>query len=453
MKQKVVRYSKLIQPITAVIDLTIIVVVLYFTKNPEYFNSIFVSYLLISWILISYATGYYKVYRYTHLTRLITLIFTHFMVYLLSFLSYFTLFKEGVLVNNQLKVFSLTFVIIVAIKFFIFLFLKKYRSTGNNVRNVVVFGHHTVAKKMNTLFKARPDLGYRFAGFFYEQSEVSSKYLGTYEDGFAFIVANAVNEIYCQASKFNQEKITKIRTFAKHHNIDFKIIPENKAIYSKNFNLEYYGTIPILKPKKLPFELLETHIIKRTFDILFSIIVCVLVLSWILPIIFIFQRLDSKGPFFFKQKRDGVNGKQFFCLKIRSMEDNSTSDIISASKNDKRVTRVGAFLRKSSLDELPQFLNVLKGDMSVVGPRPHMNLQTKKYVKEIDNYLIRNSVKPGITGLAQIRGFRGEVVKKADIENRVRMDIFYIENWSFLLDLKIIIQTFLNFFKKEEKAY
>jgi putative colanic acid biosynthesis UDP-glucose lipid carrier transferase len=199
--------------------------------------------------------------------------------------------------------------------------------------------------------------------------------------------------------------------------------------------------------------MIETHIIKRIFDILFSIIICVFLLSWLLPILWVIVKIDSKGAFFFKQIRDGVDGKQFCCYKIRSMKTNSLSHKISATKNDKRITKIGAFLRKTSLDELPQFFNVLKGDMSVIGPRPHMNIQTEKYLEEIDHYIVRNSVKPGITGLAQVSGYRGEVQKKSDIENRVRLDVFYIENWSFFLDIKIIFQTLISVFKGEEKAY
>ena len=135
------------------------------------------------------------------------------------------------------------------------------------------------------------------------------------------------------------------------------------------------------------------------------------------------------------------------------MTENAASDKISAIKNDDRITKIGNFLRKSSLDELPQFFNVLMGDMSIIGPRPHMNIQTKKYVNDIDNYLIRNSVKPGITGLAQVSGYRGEVKKTSDIVNRVRLDIFYIENWSFLLDIKIILLTIFNMFKVQDNAY
>ena len=182
-------------------------------------------------------------------------------------------------------------------------------------------------------------------------------------------------------------------------------------------------------------------------------LVIIFLLSWLLPLLFIAVKINSKGPFLFKQKRDGINGNQFLCFKIRSMKVNAVSDQISAIKNDDRITKIGYILRKTSLDELPQFFNVLIGDMSIVGPRPHMNIQTKKYINDIDNYLTRNSVKPGITGLAQVSGYRGEVKKTSDIVNRVRLDIFYIENWSFLLDLKIIVLTFFHMLRGQKNAY
>jgi putative colanic acid biosynthesis UDP-glucose lipid carrier transferase len=282
---------------------------------------------------------------------------------------------------------------------------------------------------------------------------ISKKYLVVSKIGFNYVLDNKIDEIYCDPSDVSESFLIEIRQFTEKHKLELRLIPENKAIYSKNFILEYFGTIPILKPKPLPFERIETHILKRIFDIFLSLFTCLFILSWLLPILGIIIKLDSKGPLFFRQKRDGLNGKQFFCYKLRSMSVNTDADIVSATKDDKRITKFGAFLRRSSLDELPQFFNVLFGDMSLVGPRPHINIQTKKYVNEVKNYLVRNSVKPGITGLAQISGYRGEVIQKSDIENRVRFDIFYIENWSFFLDLKIILQTFLFFFKKEEKAY
>ncbi len=164
-------------------------------------------------------------------------------------------------------------------------------------------------------------------------------------------------------------------------------------------------------------------------------------MSWLIPLLWIIVKIESKGPLFFKQEREGLNGHQFACYKFRSMKINKLSDKIHATKNDKRVTRIGSFLRKTSIDELPQFFNVLQGDMSIVGPRPHMSSLSFEYQKDIDNYIERHAVKPGITGLAQISGYRGEVKKQSDIKNRVRFDIFYIENWSFFLDIKIFLRT------------
>ena len=176
-------------------------------------------------------------------------------------------------------------------------------------------------------------------------------------------------------------------------------------------------------------------------------------MSWLTPLLWVLIKSESKGPLFFKQEREGLDGNKFTCYKFRSMKINKFSDKIHATRNDERVTKLGAFIRKSSIDELPQFFNVLLGDMSIVGPRPHMKSLSIEYQMEIDNYMERHAVKPGITGLAQVSGYRGEVKKKADIKNRIRLDIFYIENWSFFLDLKIIIKTVLNVFKGEEKAY
>jgi putative colanic acid biosynthesis UDP-glucose lipid carrier transferase len=175
-------------------------------------------------------------------------------------------------------------------------------------------------------------------------------------------------------------------------------------------------------------------------------------LSWLAPILAVLIKLESRGPVFFKQGRPGIDEKEFFCYKFRSMKINQTTEQ-EASKNDPRVTKIGRFLRKSSLDEMPQFMNVLMGDMSVVGPRPHLWPQNKVYGNRIKKYMVRHYVKPGITGLAQVRGFRGEIETDEDMVNRIKYDVFYIENWSLLLDIKIIVQTVINIFKGEDKAY
>jgi len=450
LKQK---KSILIKPLAILLDLFLINGIVYVISDKEYLNFIFLTYISISWLFISYYTKYYNIYRYTHISKLVTLSLSQIFIFSLAYLSYFSVFREGEIIDNQFLIYGVLISTLLFFKFFIFYLLKKYRSEGKNYRNIVLFGNSKSAKKIEILFQKKNDLGYRFFGFFSEVNSKSKSYLGTFKKSFDYILQNSIDEVYCDSSEITMDQLKLVREFAEKNKLHFRLMPENKAVYSKDLILEYYGTTPILKPKPLPFEKFETHIIKRVFDIIFSFFICLIILSWLLPILWIIIRLDSKGSLFFIQKRDGLNGKQFNCYKLRSMKSNSNLDKMSTTKNDKRVTKVGAFLRKTSLDEMPQFFNVLKGDMSVVGPRPHVNFQTKKYVNEVTNYTIRNSVKPGITGLAQISGYRGEVIKKSDIENRVRLDIFYIESWSFFLDIKIILQTFFNTFLKEEKAY
>ena len=192
---------------------------------------------------------------------------------------------------------------------------------------------------------------------------------------------------------------------------------------------------------------------KRIFDLLFASLVVILLLSWLVPIIALFIKLESDGPVFFKQLRTGKNGLPFYCLKFRSMCVNADSDVKQASKGDSRVTKLGAFLRKSSLDELPQFFNVLKGEMSVVGPRPHMISHTEYYSKTIDNFMERHIIMPGITGLAQVSGYRGETKEIGCMAKRVDADIKYVYNWSFLLDMKIVLLTISQAFKGNENAF
>ncbi len=191
---------------------------------------------------------------------------------------------------------------------------------------------------------------------------------------------------------------------------------------------------------------------KRLFDIIVSLFILIFVLSWLIPIIAVLIKLESKGPVFFKQLRSGLDNKPFWCYKFRSMVVNNESDERQATTNDKRLTKVGLFLRKTSLDEFPQFLNVLKGDMSIVGPRPHMLKHTDYYGNLIDNYMVRLSIKQGVTGWAQVKGYRGETTEVAQMEKRVNYDLWYAKNWSFWLDMKIIFSTVTVIFKCDENA-
>ena len=453
MKTKIKKYSYLIRPLIILLDIVFVNFIIYYFRPKEFLGIQFSIYITIFWLIISYFTKFYNVFRYTHVLRILSLLGAQFFIFILAFFAYFSIFKEGEVVSKQSNIiFSILFVISTT-KFLSFFLLKIYRLSGKNFRSVIVIGDNKSAKDIVSIFKDKQYLGYRFRGYFSDNNKLLKYRLGSVNDGLIFSRENNIDEIYCEVNSVSSVQLKEIINFSDENKIQVRLIPENKVIYSKNFTKEYFGTIPILKPKKLPFEMFETHLIKRCFDIIFSILIFILLLSWLLPILWVFVKIDSRGPFFFKQKRDGINGEQFYCYKIRSMRVNSISDQTSTVKNDFRITKIGYFLRKTSLDELPQFFNVLRGEMSVVGPRPHINIQTKNYISNIDNYLTRNSVKPGITGLAQVSGYRGEVKKKSDIVNRVRLDIFYIENWSFLLDLKIVLLTIFNMIKGQENAY
>lgn len=194
-------------------------------------------------------------------------------------------------------------------------------------------------------------------------------------------------------------------------------------------------------------------IVKRVFDVVFALLVTLLLLSWLVPLIAAIIKLDSKGPVFFKQLRTGKDGVPFYCFKFRSMYTNADADNKQASRNDSRITKIGAFMRKTSIDELPQFINVLRGEMSVVGPRPHMLQHTEEYSIAINNFMVRHTVAPGITGLAQITGYRGETKETDAMVKRVNADIHYLQNWSFSLDMKIVCLTVYQAVKGNENAF
>jgi len=448
------RYSYLIRPLQILIDVLVINFVAYYISDREFFNVNFLTYISLFWLASSYFSGFYKVYRFTNELRIITLLVRQFLIFLFGYFAYFGVFREGVVVNNQLLILISIALAVTFFKFSSYFLLKKYRSLGKNYRTTIVLGYNDSSKKVMKIFRSKANLGYKFLGFFANRVYKNSSYLGSFKDYFQYMDDHGVDEVYCSLSEFSAEQIKEIKKFTAERSIVLKLIPNVNELYNKDQSIEFYDdTLVVLNVKKLPFEFAENFYIKRIFDVIFSLLVCVFILLWLMPILWILVKLESKGPLIFKQPREGLNGKHFVCYKFRSMKINALSDKVHATKNDVRVTKVGAFLRKTSIDELPQFINVLLGDMSVVGPRPHLESLSIEYQKEVEDYLKRHIVKPGITGLAQVSGYRGEIKKKSDIKNRIRLDIFYIENWSFFLDIKIIIKTLFNVFEGEEKAY
>lgn len=448
------RYSKYIRPISILLDIVVITLsALFFFKELNINYPIYLIYQTALWGIIAFLLGYYEIYRFTTPLEIVSKIFKQTVLFLLVIIAFFPFSKTTVFSGQAIAYFMITdFILIALFKYIFFYYLKKYRIiTGSNFRKTIIVGYSIEALNLKNLFVTRNDYGYRFLGFFSDK-KTNESIIGKIADIKEFVLQNKVDEIYCSLNEISNEQLKALVEFADDHNKTIKFIPDSKQIFSKNLKIDYYEMFPVLSLRKT---LLHDPLIKgfkRAFDIVFSILVIFFILSWLVPILAVLIKLESKGPVFFKQGRPGLDEQEFLCYKFRSMQMNKTTEK-EASKNDPRVTKIGRFLRKTSIDELPQFLNVLLGDMSVVGPRPHLWSQNKAYGNRIKKYMIRHYVKPGITGLAQVRGYRGEIETDEDMINRIKYDVFYIENWSFLLDIKIIFQTVINIFKGEDKAY
>ena len=452
--QQTGRYSKYIRPINVLFDLSIIMgLSLFFFRELNLNQFYYLLYQTLTWIIIAVIVKYYEVYRFTTPVEIVTKLIKQFSVFLLVVIAFFPFAKTAIFSGKAIAIFmTISFCIIVTFKYFWFFYLKKYRIvTGSNFRNAVIIGFTTEAIRLKEVFETRKDYGYRFLGYFSDKKQ-NPEIKGRIEDLNQFVIDNKVDEIYCSLNEISNEKLKELVEFADDNKKAIKFIPDTKEIFSKNLKVDYYELFPVLSLQKTQLHNPIIKGVKRAFDVLFSLFVIVFLLSWLIPVLAILIKLESKGPVFFKQGRPGMDEKEFFCYKFRSMQVNGYTEK-EASKNDPRVTKMGKFMRKTSMDELPQFFNVLLGEMSVVGPRPHLWSQNKAYASKIKKYMVRHYVKPGITGLAQVKGFRGEIETDEDMINRIKYDVFYIENWSLILDLKIIAQTVVNIFKGEEKAY
>jgi putative colanic acid biosysnthesis UDP-glucose lipid carrier transferase len=330
-------------------------------------------------------------------------------------------------------------------------FLKYYRKSGYNYRNIVIAGVSESTLELQNFFNEKPEHGYRFKGFFDNNTNNRVAKKGTIEDIYEYCKINNIDEIYCSLSALDNSQIDKLVEFADNNLIRVKLIPEIRG-YS-NLKMDFYDNLPVLIFRSISLDEYLNRALKRTFDIAFSLFIIVFILSWLIPLLALLIKLDSRGPVFFKQKRSGKDNEDFLCWKLRSMQLNQDSDLKQAERGDSRITRVGKYLRKYNFDELPQFFNVLWGDMSIIGPRPHMLKHTEDYSKQINKFMIRHFIKPGITGLSQVKGYRGETKDPEMMRRRVQVDIFYIEHWSFLLDIKILVLTIINLFKGEKNAF
>jgi len=352
----------------------------------------------------------------------------------------------------RMEFFLITIILAAALFYFLMLLyrltvdtiLEKYRATGGNILRCLIIGNNNQVSQLYDEILKFPELGYRADGVYTYNSKSklnSAPHLGKFANLDESVIKKYDRIFFSQKIKLKtQEKIIEI---ADKLNIKVSSIPDLAFYDYKNFFISKISTVPYISINKLPLDNAFNLYLKRSFDILFSFLIITLILSWLTPIIGIIIKLSSKGPVFFIQKREGYRGKIFECIKFRTMVPNTMSDTKMADDDDHRLTKFGKFLRLSTLDEMPQFINVFFGDMSVVGPRPHPANLNKEYRTKVMNFEKRHRYKPGITGLAQSLGHTGFIFTLHDMSDRVKMDIFYFKNWSFFLDLKIVLKTFL----------
>lgn len=456
------RYSWVIRPFLVIYDLTIInVVAFYYLKlleNDIYFFKInllnnkqllFFFYSTFFWVLCTLISKFYKVYRYTNVQTTLSGLFKQFILFTIVTYAFIGFFRSITLAATETLLYLLyCFYYIGFMKLLSYYALKLFRSylKGNN-RNVIIIGKGKNAQNLIAYFNTKKELGYKLVKVFTKK---------TIEESYQFIKTNSsLDEIYCAMDEFSESEINTFVKLASHNKSNIKFIPKDNQLLNTRLRKEYYSYLPILSMPEVSLNTDFNRFIKRIFDVIVSLLVCIFILSWLTIILYILIKFESKGPLFYVHKRTGINFKEYDCYKFRSLRTTKEIKGSYVQKNDARLTKVGRFLRRTSIDEMPQFFNALKGDMSIVGPRPHMLTFTDAYSKVINkyNFFFRHNVKPGITGLAQIKGYRGEIKDKEDIINRIRYDLFYIDNWTLLLDLEIIFKTVIKITKGDHKAY
>ncbi len=410
------------------------------------------------WLSFS-STHIYNLSRILRLEQVFKILYfsVFFHMLIISFLSY--ILRETMDIRWGYWFFIYCYLLIIVFlslwRLFFSYLVKTYRSMGYNYKNVIIIGDGFAVQNLSNIFLKEKHYGYKLVKIFYNEQKnqnINIEQLKI-DQVLKFLKTNKVDEIYFAMSLVNNKYFRDVSVFCNDNFIRLKVLPDFSNYLPFKFYVDFYSNIPVLSLMKEPLQNDTLRLLKRFFDIIFSFIVLLFSCLFLFPWIIFLIKISSKGPVFFKQKRSGLDNNIFICYKFRTLFIENDINNNQITKNDKRVTKFGAFLRKTSLDELPQFLNVLFGQMSVVGPRPHMLTHTEEYSDIVKNYMLRHLVKPGITGQAQVAGYRGEVKHINDIKKRVQLDIWYIKNWSFFLDLKLIFKTFFKIFSGDEKAY
>ena len=454
------KYIKVINTIGDLLLVNLAALISYLTKFGElqgFLDSENITLILYSnfgWITSASLLNAYNVKRVTRVTYIINNLIKQVVLYILVVEATLNITKSFLFSRTYLTYSYILLIILIGFwRVGLTYLLKFHRLRGGNYKKVIIAGYGKGPMQLKKFFEMHPDNGYRFLGFFDDNPKNGHKVLGNVNDIENFVLEKEVDEIYCSPYELSGAQVTRLIDFSEENLIRLKFLPESNLIQARKMQVDFYDLLPIMVLRPIPLDDLLNQFIKRAFDIVFSATIIVFILSWLVPLISILIKLDSPGPIFFIQKRNGRGNQPFGCLKFRSMRLNDDSETKQATKNDERITKLGRFLRKTSIDELPQFFNVLVGDMSVVGPRPHPIKLNENYRSLIDRYMSRHLIKPGVTGLAQVMGYRGETSEPHQMKSRIKMDIFYVEHWTFWLDIKLIFLTIFKAFKGDKNAY
>jgi len=460
------RLTRLIRVIFILLDLIALNLVILGTRvqyqasiapEAELHYAYLIFYLNIAWMAASWINGIYSgenisgFQRFFKRTMRAYTYYIGFMIMYLYFLKEIEISRLYIITVLAGSVVAIVCIRMLHLGLFQFLLAKDYL-----IRRILIIGYNSAAKKLAKYFEGE-SIKTKIIGFCENEENMDEltnyPVIGGVKDVMRLSREYHATDIFSTILPEKNHDIYNYMKQADQDCIRFKFIPDFDALIRQPVHIDYLGSIPMFSVRKEPLDDVANRMRKRFYDLVISGAVIIFILSWLIPLLAIIIWLDSRGSVFFIQKRTGINNKPFNCIKFRSMKSNKEADKKQATKNDPRITRVGRFLRKTNIDELPQFLNVFMSDMSVVGPRPHMIKHTEDYSKLVRQYMVRQFLKPGITGWAQMHGLRGEIKTIDQIENRVELDLWYLENWSLWLDTKIILMTAYNMLRGEKNAY
>jgi putative colanic acid biosysnthesis UDP-glucose lipid carrier transferase len=423
-------------------------------------NYMFILLLVLNilWYYTTKLSGFYDDLNIRYFAFQFTTIIKSTFWQVVAAIVFIFILKEDLFTRNFILIYTAMLILVISIRILIFKSLLQYlRKKGVSIRNLVIIGSGELGGNFYNIIREHPDFGYNFVGFITTgTAEKNGSIIGNVADLNNIISTYNIEEAVIAANENDPVALDEVIKTCNRQAVKVHIIPDYFRFLSNKFRISMIGNYPVISVRNEPLEEAGRRLIKRSFDIVFSLLVTIFILSWLFPLIALMIKLDSKGKIIFKQDRIGEKNRKIKIYKFRTLSINRDDKYVPVVNNDPRITRVGKFLRKSNLDELPQFINVIFGSMSVVGPRPHALSFNETYAEMFDEIKMRHNVRPGITGWAQIHGLRGDVADP--VENRVRTirrikyDLWYIENWTFWLDIQIILITVWQMLKGKTKG-